>query len=202
MMLYDFASINEIQNELSLWLGQADGDMVRKINNQNKKHASLCVRALLYKTLFLETGIRGWSIKKDDEGKPFLSHDHARIIPHISLSHSSMMVAVAISFSGPIGVDIEDWQERDIGAIASYAYGPHEINEVVLEGPPAFYRIWTVREAIAKMEGNGALSLMNGEDHACGIAAGQQIMNRRNVIYKIVNDRHSLALAHNLLVTT
>lgn len=198
-MLFKYARIAELETELSLWLRDTDYEAAKLTLNKNKKLASLCARALLYKSLFQETGIRGWSVEKDIKGKPFLAHDEIAYIPQISLSHSRSLVAIAISFEGAVGIDIEDWQERDIGAIASYAYGPRETNEVILEGLTAFYRIWTVREAIAKMEGNSVLSLMNGKDHACDIAAGQQITNGSNVIYEILNDGHSLALAHNPL---
>lgn len=196
MMLYEFASINEIKGELSVWLGQADLDMSCKINDLGKRQASLCVRALLYKKLFLETGLKGWCIKKDDRSKPFLSHDHAKDIPHISLSHSPTMVAVAISFLGPIGIDIEDWQQRDIQNIARYAFGPKEISEVSDEGVPAFYRIWTVREAIAKMNGLGILSAMNGQDVATNITFGQQTMNETHITYEVLGQKHSLSVAY------
>jgi phosphopantetheinyl transferase len=196
MMLYEFASTSDIQGELSLWLEQADIDMTYKISNQNKRQSSLCARALLYKRLFLETGIKGWSIKKNDEGKPFLLHGYAKIIPHISLSHSPTMVAVAISFLGPIGIDIEDWRQRDIQRIAAYAFGPNEIKEVCEEGISGFYRIWTVREALAKMNGVGILPFMNGEDLAQNIIFGPQVINSTNILYKTIGQNHSLAIAY------
>ena len=117
-MIYKYARIAELEIELSQWLGNADYDAVKLIAHKHKRLSSLCARALLYKSLFQETGVRGWSVKKDPKGKPFLVHEDIVHIPHISISHSRSLVAIVISFKGTVGIDIEDWQARDIGAIA------------------------------------------------------------------------------------
>ena len=50
-----------------------------------------------------------------------------------------------------IGVDIERLKPgRPFADLARMAFGPMENAEVARSGEPAFYRIWTAREALAK----------------------------------------------------
>ena len=49
--------------------------------------------------------------------------------------------------------------------IASYAFGPQEQRVVKSDGPRAFYRIWTLREAFAKARGLGFSILADGRDY-------------------------------------
>lgn len=107
MVIFETAPISKIQNELSLWAKESDVEEVSNINYEQKRLASLCARTLLYKKLFTKTGLRDWNLKKDNSGKPFLIHDYAEHVPYISLSHSSTMVAIAISYIGSVG--IREW---------------------------------------------------------------------------------------------
>jgi phosphopantetheinyl transferase len=74
----------------------------------------------------------------------------------VSLSHSGAKLACAVSGLGPIGVDIEISREhRDYLGLAEAAFGPREHMQCIEQGAPAFYRIWTLREAMAKALGTG-----------------------------------------------
>ncbi len=48
--------------------------------------------------------------------------------------------------------------------LAEAAFGPQEVAEVARAGMAAFYRIWTLREALCKAVGRGFEMLVNGED--------------------------------------
>lgn len=64
-----------------------------------------------------------------------------------------------------MGIDIESHNAlRDIDAIAEAAFGPGEREAVRREGPAAFYRIWTIREAVAKATGEGMVSVTDRHD--------------------------------------
>ena len=88
-------------------------------------------------------------------GKPFLESALGQAVPFISLAHTRGWVACAASAVGPIGIDIE-WHRpgRDHAGIARAAFGPLEQERARADGP-GFYRIWTLREAIAKATGDG-----------------------------------------------
>ncbi len=80
----------------------------------------------------------------------------------VALSHSKMIAACAISDLGPIGIDVEYCAERSIDEIAASVFGPRERRAVVSGGPSAFYRIWTLREALAKASG-ARFSILDSE---------------------------------------
>ncbi len=192
--LYNFktASIDEYSSLFS-FLEQSDLDYCNKISNVSKKNASLAVRGLLRNSLFDHTGEKGWLICKDISGKPYLAHEDVSDIPYISMSHSKTMVAVILSSIAPVGIDIEDWKPRNFAHIAKYGFGAEEKEEIKREGQAAFYRIWTVREAIAKTTGASILSGMNCSDIASKIKLGTQKCNGKTVAYEVLNGKHSLA---------
>lgn len=107
-----------------------------------------------------------WRILRAPDGAPHLAiDDPARPVPFISLSHSGDMVACAVSATGPIGIDIERIRpDRPVAALAGSAFGPRETAAVEAAGSDAFYRIWTLREALAKASGAGFGLLMNRTD--------------------------------------
>jgi 4'-phosphopantetheinyl transferase len=79
--------------------------------------------------------------------------------PGFSLSHSGPWVACAISPSALLGLDIEIMDAaRDLAGIAETAFQP--VEAVWLDNLPdaeriaAFYRLWTLKEALFKLTSN------------------------------------------------
>lgn len=71
-----------------------------------------------------------------------------------SFSYTSHYMAMAVSFSGAVGVDIEDTRrEFDFEGIAEFAFTEQERRS--LQSPGDFYRIWTAKEALIKAAGLG-----------------------------------------------
>jgi len=67
---------------------------------------------------------------------------------------------------GQIGIDVERLAtKRSISEISAYAFGPREQCAVKTGGSLAFYRIWTLREALAKAKGVGFELITNGRDY-------------------------------------
>ena len=94
-----------------------------------------------------------WTIATDERGKPIAVGGVER---QISISHTGSFVAAAVSAIGPVGIDIERRdRSRDVVSLATAAFGRAEAAEVAVEGATAFYRIWTLREAISKATGAG-----------------------------------------------
>ena len=117
---------------------------------------SAITESLLADLLRLRVGAStsSWALSRNHAGKPTLTNTAGAI--RVSLSHSHLFALAAISDLGEIGVDVEVRDpSRSMSEIASYAFGPQEQRVVKSDGPPAFYRIWTLREAFAKARGLG-----------------------------------------------
>lgn len=130
------------------------------------RHAALrqsargCLRALLFHV----TASRDWRFVGGRNGKPHVVDAAGKPGPEISLSHTQGMIACAVSLDGPVGVDVEFRRERDFAGIAGYAFGSDEQRYVSDGGKGAFYRIWTLREAMAKATGEGLRLAASGVD--------------------------------------
>jgi 4'-phosphopantetheinyl transferase len=70
----------------------------------------------------------------------------------ISLSHSKGLIFLALSLNKvSLGVDIEHMNtKRDVNLLAKHYYHLTEVEQVEQRGLDAFYRIWTLKEAISK----------------------------------------------------
>lgn len=116
-------------------------------------------RALLWRLLAAEGLDAGRAIALDD-GKPFLaSYPGERATPAISIAHSAHLAAATICHVGRVGIDLEVHSAmRNFAGIAETYFGPREAAQVAAGGMRAFYRIWTIREAIGKATGEGLLT--------------------------------------------
>jgi len=122
-------------------------------------------RTLLDDLLKTMTGTGDWSIAEEPGGKPALVAAGRSDVPTISISHSGGLLAVAVSRLGPIGVDVERHDaRRDVASLARYAFGPQEQAIVAAGGVAAFFRIWTLREAMSKATGEGISMAADGSD--------------------------------------
>jgi len=70
----------------------------------------------------------------------------------ISLSHSKGLIFLAVSLNKvSLGVDIEYINtKRDVNLLAKSYYHLTEVKQIEQRGIDAFYRIWTLKEAISK----------------------------------------------------
>lgn len=137
---------------------------------------SLAARRLLRHLLHEATGIAEdeWRIVKDESGKPRAIADRGGAPPDVSLSHSGDWVAAAMSTVGPVGIDIECRRPgRDIVGIAEAAFGIGERATVGQGGDDAFYRIWTLREAMAKADGIGLPRVVDRQDRVAAAPASR-----------------------------
>ncbi len=158
-----------------------------------QKSKFLIGRAVLRALLSDKTGSPDWRILVGENGKIRVANDRNEAGPHISLSHTCGFAASALS-TVPIGIDVEQWRPRNVKALAEYAFGSQERQEVEVDGIAAFYRIWTVREAKSKITGNGLAAVINGDDSAGGINIGWQNKCGKHIFYSIPKKGYSLAL--------
>lgn len=88
----------------------------------------------------------------EEHGKPFLV-DHPDIF--FNLSHCSKAVACVVS-NKPVGIDIETiCRMKD--SIMRYTMNDDECREIMNDEAPevAFTRLWTMKEALLKLSGEG-----------------------------------------------
>lgn len=156
---------------------------------------SLAARALLRALLNATTGISGrsWILKLRPDGRTVASANELNIQPRVSVSHSLSRVACAVSLNGNIGVDIEHCRrDRDFLSLAEFAFADPEINAVRENGASAFYRIWTMREAVAKASGLGLFATLG----CCTIASAPSSGSTNSIV---VLNHQRFVLEHRCL---
>jgi len=183
---------------ISKWATSEDCARAKLRQNNSRRQDSLLARAALRALLAHVTGVDDWRINVGINGKPHVLTPTGIAGPYISLSHTQGLVACAVSETSSIGVDVEYWRTRDFMALADYAYGPGEREEVARDGMSAFYRIWTLREAMAKAMGVGVMKTFNGQDCIVSAkipASDCWIMDGWKLFYKRLQKSYSLAVA-------
>jgi len=134
-------------------------------------------------------------------GKPVLVAQNRSSPVGVSLSHSGSVVMAGITDLGEIGIDVENRKaKRSVDEIAAFAFGPRERHTVEVEGPAAFYRIWTLREAFSKAQGIGFPILVDGIDYfpeAHGLSTWQATINGRSWFFSTseLPDDYAIAVA-------
>ncbi|WP_374382059.1 4'-phosphopantetheinyl transferase superfamily protein [Dongia sp.] len=144
------------------------------------------------------TGDAGaFSLAKAASGKPIVLQGGAPAPYYVSWSHSGAYLAVAATTAGPIGIDIEIGRpDRDIEGIAEWAFGPREVHRVRQEGPAGFYRIWTLREAMAKANGTGLIEVADRHDRVAeGPTDGFWCADGWHLLHQAMAPNQHLALA-------
>lgn len=76
---------------------------------------------------------------------------------HFSLSHSQDQALLAVSEGLEIGADLERVRSVDHLGLARRYFHPHEVAAIERDSDPqaAFFRIWTLKEAVVKALGTG-----------------------------------------------
>jgi 4'-phosphopantetheinyl transferase len=159
-----FTDTEEAKSLVARWATTDDHAQAKSRHNKIIQQNFLLTRATLRALLAHVTGADDWHIRPDAQGKPQSLTAAGARGAHISLSHTHGLIACAASEEGPIGIDVEYWRLRDFSSLADFAFGPGERQEVARYGVSAFYRIWTLREAIAKATGNGLMAAIDGQD--------------------------------------
>ncbi len=103
------------------------------------------------------------TIQHLESGEPYILPPRQQKIPlQITLSHSGLWIAVLISpDTNPAGIDLEDLSiKRNFLKLANHYYSSDEIAYVEQNGSEAFYKLWTIKESIAKLQGKGLAEVL------------------------------------------
>jgi 4'-phosphopantetheinyl transferase len=148
---------------IAQWITQEDRAQFAKYRRPQARSASLLARAALKALLAHQTAAESWVFSPDSTGKLRVTAP-GRAGVEVSISHSGARVACAVSHVGPVGIDIEAHRPRAYDAIARYGFGKGEQTLAARLGARAFYRIWTLREAMGKATGEGLALATDGID--------------------------------------
>lgn len=144
---------------------------LRQISSQRREQAlrfkyeqgqRLCVAAylLLKEALEEQEGITENPVfEYGEHGKPFIA---GRPELHFSLSHCKE-AAVCVLSRKPVGIDVESiGRYRD--SVARYAMNDEELRQIQQAERPEveFTRLWTMKESLLKMTGEGINDNMKG----------------------------------------
>ncbi|MCF0194999.1 MAG: 4'-phosphopantetheinyl transferase superfamily protein, partial [Bacteroidaceae bacterium] len=129
-------------------------EKVREIRHEATRRQSVAAYLLLCKALGMEKPVFTYT----ETGKPLL-RDHPEV--HFSMSHCRGAVAVAVS-DRPVGIDIEGIRERLDASLVRYTMNDDEVREIeeAEHRETAFMRLWTRKEALVKMTGEGISNSM------------------------------------------
>lgn len=113
------------------------------------------LRTLLGRYLGLTPAACGFAL--DANGKPSLQPASPL---RFNVSHAGDFVLIAIANGMDVGVDVEAHRHTDdLASLAASILCPADLERwraaSAVEGPAAFYRIWTCKEAVAKAIGCG-----------------------------------------------
>ncbi len=112
--------------------------------------ADLLIRSLIVK----KTGLKNNEIRfgRNRFGKPYLmGHDNF----HFNLSHSGSWVVAAVD-SAPVGIDVEQIKEVDIGISRSF-FSDDEHRDLMNHSDKNayFFTLWSLKESYIKNQGKG-----------------------------------------------
>jgi 4'-phosphopantetheinyl transferase len=154
----------ESDDIIARWATADDrADCARRATIQ-AQYDSLLGRAGLRALLDNYTSSKVWFFGSDARGKLSVVDAAGKAGPAVCLSHTRGMIACAVGHVGAIGIDVETHRPRAFVPMAEFAFGVRERQRVIDEGATAFYRIWTLREAIGKATGEGLIVAMDGQE--------------------------------------
>lgn len=145
--------------DLSRLLSQDEQDRANRFHFPIHQQRFTLTRGLLRKTLQLYTGLDPEKITfhYGEHGKPSLMNNHLDI--RFNVSHSHDMAVFALIVGKDIGVDIEKTEPSFKESVAKRFFSPNEFTELMelsdIERISAFYKIWSRKEALIKVLGNG-----------------------------------------------
>lgn len=150
------------------WATAADQTHAATRGESRARYHSVLARAAIRALLFSHTDQIDWLLHADGRGKLSAIDRTGKPGPAISVSHTRGMIACGLTTAGAFGIDIEIHRPRAFDAIADWSFGEEERRAVEAGQASAFYRIWTLREAMSKATGEGLALVTDGRDRCEG----------------------------------
>ncbi len=172
----------------SLPFGASEKKRLLAIGNDDYRLCSICALFLLERLLKISAKAPR-AILRTDSGKPYFEGDQPL---SFSISHSGTLVAVAL-FDTPsmsVGIDIElTGRKINFEGLSKRFFTADESKEFNQHGAdaPAFLEIWTKKEAMAKLVGDGLASLASKgyNDNELYFSTHKACINKSDAIMSI-----------------
>ena len=151
------------EDELFALLGDAEQDEARCLRSGDRRSAFVASRALVRLILSAEwhrgIGPREWHLARTDLGRLEVLAPACTGVD-LSISHTNSVIAIAVSDSHRVGVDIEpasrgDGADELMWSVLSPSESERLVATPVAERPTLYLRMWTLKEAFAKCTGAG-----------------------------------------------
>jgi len=154
---FGFNEIKPISEEVLIHLQQHEIEELEAFANDRRRREYVASRVLI-KQLASEWSTPGdeFEILKDALGRPYGMHKSDRYF--VSIAHSRDTVFCGISPDAAIGVDAEPVEREIPEQLKRRIVHPQETNELLSLDT---IRIWTIKEAFIKLEGQGLRLNMN-----------------------------------------
>lgn len=143
-----------------------------------RRHFVLC-RAALRSLLCTQLGCddERLSFAAAEGGKPFALVDGRPVDLGFNVSHSGRHGLIALAPGGRVGVDVEERvARRDFDRLIEAVFGPEEQADLAAVAGPErirlFFRLWTLKEAVAKALGAGLSFDVSGFEIPAAIRSG------------------------------
>jgi 4'-phosphopantetheinyl transferase len=111
------------------------------------KKIQFVIKHLILQVLSKQAKIENSTIHKDESGKPFFTHNSV----HISVSHTSGFLGIALHKTQPIGLDLENPREQLMRIIPRICR-PEEVS-LVNGNLHIATHLWCIKEALYKLYG-------------------------------------------------
>ncbi|MWN32733.1 4'-phosphopantetheinyl transferase superfamily protein [Gilliamella sp. Pra-s65] len=153
-LIIQLANLNHSTIDFAL-LPKQIVDEADKFNDERKKQFLVC-RSILANLLkqYCDISILP-TIVVGDNGRPCFLERH---LPDFNISHSQNWVAVAISLTGMIGLDVEvDRPRKNYLKVAKNFFADDEYQWLIKQDDSlrAFWQLWTLKESALKLYAKG-----------------------------------------------
>lgn len=129
----------------------------KAIQSENRRDEFLSSRQYL-KDLVARAGFgdRNFSIEKDDLGKPYGLLEEQHIF--LSIAHSDDLILCGLSENRDLGVDLEPVNRKVNERLKGRIFHAEEYDSLQ---SVEHIRVWTIKEALVKLEGGGLRTNLN-----------------------------------------
>lgn len=150
-------------------LNEQEQERVERYVFAHDRHLHLCARGMQKTILaaYVNASAASLQFERSDGGKPRLANGTGKSALYFNISHAKDKIALAVSRKLDVGVDIEVIQDRqhDHQQIAQRFFSEQEataLQQLASEDQrQAFYKAWTVKEAVLKCLGVGLAMELN-----------------------------------------
>lgn len=143
------------------WLDEQERSRYERFRLSQHRQEYLVAHALLRSCLsrYGDQQPWEWTFSTNDYGRPELSKDGSPPL-RFNLSHTTELVACAVTRAETVGVDVEHTARKaDLAAIAKASFAPEELADLNRLTEAAwrdrFFDLWTLKEAYIKARGLG-----------------------------------------------